>query len=216
MTKRVFDIVASALGLVLLSPLLLAVAILVKIDSDGPILFSQERVGRRFRLFRIYKFRTMVRDADVKGKAITCGNDPRITRVGTLLRRLKIDELPQLINVLRGDMSVVGPRPEVPRYVDLFRTDYQEILEIRPGITDLASIGYKDESAILGRSDNPEEEYVSRILPDKLRLAKVYLRESGFVYDLKLILVTLFMLLTRGHWPRLRETATALNGLRRP
>ena len=129
-----------------------------------------------------------------KGRTITVGNDPRITRAGRLLRATKIDELPQLINVLKGDMSFVGPRPEIRQYVELFRKDYEEILKIRPGITDLASVKYRDEAAVLEQSENPEEEYLRRVLPDKIRLAKEYIRRSSFFFDLTLILKTLLKL----------------------
>jgi lipopolysaccharide/colanic/teichoic acid biosynthesis glycosyltransferase len=192
--KRLFDIVVSLAGLVLLSPLLLLVAVLVKADSRGPIFFRQERMGRGFRSFSIYKFRTMVWDASRKGQSITVGNDPRITPAGRFLRATKIDELPQLINVLKGEMSFVGPRPEIRQYVELFRKDYEEILKIRPGITDLASVKYRDEAAILGRSENPEDEYVRRVLPEKIELAKEYLRRSSLFFDLSLIFKTLFSL----------------------
>jgi lipopolysaccharide/colanic/teichoic acid biosynthesis glycosyltransferase len=185
--KRLFDIVVSLAGLVLLLPLLLLVAVLVKADSPGPIFFRQERMGRGFRPFFIYKFRTMIWDPSGKGRTITMGNDPRITRAGWLLRATKIDELPQLINVLKGEMSFVGPRPEIPQYVELFRKDYEEILKIRPGITDLASVKYRDEAAILGRSENPEDDYVKRVLPDKITLAKEYTRRSSLLFDLTVI-----------------------------
>src|SRR3972149_8115601 len=132
----------------------------------------------------------MVQDAPRKGGPITFGNDPRVTRVGNVLRKTKIDELPQLINVLKGEMTFVGPRPEVPKYVLLFRQDYEEILKVRPGITDLASLKYRDEATILGRSENPEEEYIGRVLPDKIKLAKEYIRRSSFLFDLSLILKT--------------------------
>lgn len=148
-------------------------------------------MGRSFRPFTIYKFRTMVVDAPKLGAAITCGDDPRITRVGRLLRATKIDELPQLFNVLRGDMSFVGPRPEVRRYVEMFAEDYGEILAVRPGITDLASILYRDEAAILGRASDPHEEYVRQILPHKIRLAKEYRCKSSVLFDIGLILQTL-------------------------
>lgn len=201
--KRLLDIVASGAGLLILSPLLLLVAAAVRLDSQGPIVFAQERVGRRFRPFRIYKFRTMVDGAERTGRAICCERDPRITRVGRVLRRLKIDELPQLYNVLKGDMSLVGPRPELPAYVALFREDYRQILEVRPGITDLASIGYRNESELLARAGDPEREYVTRILPDKIRLERLYLERCGLAYDLKLIASTLLIPLTHGRWPRL-------------
>ena len=189
--KRLFDIVVALAGLVLLFPLLLLVAVLVKADSPGPIFFRQERMGRGLRPFFIYKFRTMVWDTSWKGRTLTVGDDPRITRAGRLLRATKIDELPQLINVFKGDMSFVGPRPEIPVYVELFRKDYAEILKIRPGITDLASVKYRDEAAILGRSENPEEDYVRRVLPEKIELAKEYLRRTSLFFDLALIFKTL-------------------------
>ena len=137
-SKRLFDLLIASLGTLCLSPLFIIVAILIKLDSPGPVLFRQERIGRGLRPFFIYKFRTMVQDAPQRGGEITCGDDPRITRIGRVLRQTKIDELPQLVNVLKGEMSVVGPRPEVRRYVDAYREDYQEILRVRPGITDIA------------------------------------------------------------------------------
>lgn len=194
MTKRAFDIAMASLGLLLLSPLLLLVTLLIKLDSSGPAFFRQERMGRGFRPFRLYKFRTMVPDAPHRGGPITYGADPRITRVGRILRKAKIDELPQLINVLRGEMSLVGPRPEVRQYVELFRRDYEEILTVLPGITDVASLIYRDEAEVLGRSKNPEEEYVRRVLPEKIRLSKGYLRRSSLVSDMSLILKTLLKL----------------------
>ena len=193
--KRAFDITAASVGLLLLSPLLLFVSLLIKLDSPGPALFRQERMGRGFRPFRIYKFRTMVQDAPSKGGMITFGKDPRITRVGRILRKTKIDELPQLINILRGEMSFVGPRPEVPRYVELFREDYAEILQVMPGITDLASLQYRHEAEILGHCEDPEEEYVTRVLPEKIRLAKEYLSQSSLHFDIILILKTVLRLL---------------------
>jgi lipopolysaccharide/colanic/teichoic acid biosynthesis glycosyltransferase len=191
MSKRTFDIVMSSLGLLVLSPLLLLVAFAIKLDSPGPIFFRQERIGRGFRPFFIFKFRTMAHDPSGRGPLITVGDDPRITRVGRFLRKTKIDELPQLINVLKGEMSFVGPRPELPQYVELFRKDYAEILSIRPGITDLASLKYHDEAAVLKRLENPEAEYCNRILPDKIRLSKEYVKKSSFVFDLTVILKTL-------------------------
>ncbi len=194
MSKQAFDIVVAFVGLLLLSPLLLLVALLITIDSRGPVFFRQERVGRDFRPFLIYKFRTMVQDASRKGGSITFGLDPRITRVGRLLRKTKIDELPQLINVLRGEMSFVGPRPEVWQYVELFRQDYEEILKVLPGITDLASLRYRHEAEILGRSENPEDEYVRRVLPEKIRLAKEYVRRSSLLFDVTIIFKTILTL----------------------
>jgi lipopolysaccharide/colanic/teichoic acid biosynthesis glycosyltransferase len=195
--KRLFDIVIAFGALVCLSPLFLIVAILIKLDSPGPIFFKQQRIGKRFRPFQILKFRTMVNGSASKGRSITAGNDPRITRVGWFLRKSKIDELPQLINVLRGNMTFVGPRPEVPQYVEMFRSDYEEILRIRPGITDLASLKYRDEAALLGRAENPEAEYVGRVLPDKIILGKEYIKKSSLLFDLSLIFRTFLRLFDR-------------------
>ncbi len=189
--KRGLDVIVSWVGLIALAPLFAIVAVLIKMDSAGPVFFRQERIGKRFRPFQIFKFRTMVQDAPSRGGVLTSSGDARITRIGKILRQMKIDELPQLINVLQGEMSLVGPRPEVPRYVELFRKHYEKILEVRPGITDLASLKYRDESAILARSDNPEQEYVQRILPDKLRLGEEYVRRSSLALDLMLISKTI-------------------------
>ncbi|MGA2034650.1 MAG: sugar transferase [Thermoguttaceae bacterium] len=192
--KRLLDIVVAAAGLLLLSPLWLAVACAVKLTSSGSVLFRQERMGRRFRPFLICKFRTMIQDAPRRGAQITCGADPRITPVGRFLRKTKLDELPQLFNVLNGEMSLVGPRPEVRRYVELFAGDYAEILEVRPGITDLASIKYRHEAEVLGRAADPEKEYATRILPEKIRLAKEYVRRRSLWLDLVIIFKTILAL----------------------
>ncbi|MBI4500131.1 MAG: sugar transferase [Gemmatimonadetes bacterium] len=194
MIKRALDLLLSLAGLVVLAPSLAAIAILIKLDSRGPVLFRQERVGRRFRRFRIYKFRTMVAGADRLGAALTGERDPRVTRVGRRLRHFKLDELPQLFNVVAGDMSLVGPRPEVPRYVEHFRGDYEEILTVRPGMTDLASLKYRNESATLAGGPDVEARYLATILPDKIRLGKEYLRRSGLGFDLQLVLFTMLAL----------------------
>ena len=193
--KRLLDMTAASVGLVSLAPLLLLISLLIKLDSPGPALFRQERIGRGFQPFHIYKFRTMVHDAPQKGGMITFGGDRRITRIGRVLRATKVDELPQLINILRGEMSFVGPRPEVPRYVELFHEDYAEILKVLPGITDLASLQYRHEAEILGQCENPEEEYVTRVLPEKIRLAKEYLNRSSLRFDVALILKTVLSVL---------------------
>ncbi len=193
--KRTFDILVSSLGLLFLSPLLAGVALVVKLASPGPVFFRHERMGRGGRPFYMLKFRTMIQDAPKLGGPITFGADPRITRLGNILRQTKIDELPQLINVLRGEMSLVGPRPEVRRYVETFADDYAEILRVRPGITDLASTKYRDEAAILGAAADPEEEYVRRVLPEKIRLAKEYVRRRSLRLDLAIIVGTLVHLL---------------------
>lgn len=190
MIKRTFDLVGASLGLVILSPLMLTIALLIKADAPGPVLFRQERIGRRFRPFVIYKFRSMSCDAATKGGNITSRNDPRITRVGRILRRSKLDELPQLLNVLKGDMSFVGPRPEVRRYVELFQEEYQEILTVRPGITDLASLEYQDESSLLDEGEQGGRDYVEKILPHKIQLSKQYIRHASLWLDLKVITKT--------------------------
>jgi lipopolysaccharide/colanic/teichoic acid biosynthesis glycosyltransferase len=195
--KRLFDFIAASVGLVVLSPVFLLVAIMIKLDSRGPVFFRQERIGKGFRPFRIYKFRTMVQDAPRMGSLITSGDDPRITKIGRFLRKTKIDELPQLINILKGEMSLVGPRPEVAQYVELFRHEYEEILKVRPGITDVASLKYRDESVLLGTFSNPSEEYLTRILPDKIRLAKEYVERRSVVFDITLILKTFLKLFGR-------------------
>ena len=187
--KRLFDIVVAGAGLLLLAPLFAGVAMLIKLDSPGPVFFKQKRIGRGFRPFWIYKFRTMRHDAP-ENMQLTVGADSRISRIGGFLRRSKLDELPQLFNILVGDMTLVGPRPEVPRYVEAFHRDYQEILTVRPGLTDLASLKYRDEAALLGQSADPEQEYLHRVLPDKIRLGKEYIRCSSLAFDMNLIMKT--------------------------
>ena len=192
--KRLFDIAASAIGLLLLAPVLLGIAIWIKRDSPGPVFFQQERIGRHGQPFRIYKFRSMRQDN--AGLQITVGEDARITRSGRFIRAYKLDELPQLINVLLGDMSIVGPRPEVPRYVALYPAEVRaEVLSVRPGITDLASVQYRSESTLLAQSSNPEQTYVDTILPAKLALCRQYVRERSFWLDLRIIGMTLGILL---------------------
>lgn len=193
--KRTFDIFASFFGLLILSPILIVIALLIVLTSSGGVFFRQVRVGRKGKEFRIFKFRTMVKDAESKGMQITVGNDSRVTTIGKFLRKCKLDELPQLINVLLGQMSFVGYRPEVPKYVAMY-TDYQRnILRIRPGITDLASIEYRDENEVLEQSDNPEDTYVNDVMQKKLALNIKYMQEMGFWYDLKLIFKTFLAIL---------------------
>ena len=191
MGKRAFDLFWSALGLAVLAPLLALVALAVKLEDGGPVFFRQLRIGRGGRPFRIWKFRTMVVDADRQGRAITVGRDPRITRVGHRLRNSKLDEIPQLLNVFLGEMSLVGPRPEVPRYVELYTEAQRAILALRPGITDLASIKYRNESDLLGAAENPDETYVQVLLPDKIRINLDYASEAGLWSDFLVILATL-------------------------
>jgi lipopolysaccharide/colanic/teichoic acid biosynthesis glycosyltransferase len=192
MLKRGFDIVASGVALVALLPLMLVLAILVRLDSPGPSLFRQTRVGKSFREFQLLKFRSM-RNGNC-GAELTCGQDARITRVGAFLRAFKLDELPQLWNVFCGDMSLVGPRPEMPMFVERFRPDYDEILSVRPGITDPASIRYRSEAEILGSTPNPMNYYAEVILPDKLGISKAYLRSASFWTDISLIFRTIAVL----------------------
>lgn len=197
MPKRLFDLCCAAAGLVLLVPVLAAVALWVVWDSPGPALFRQQRVGRAGRLFHIVKFRTMHPRAETAGPPLTVGADGRITRAGHWLRRTKIDELPQLFNVLLGHMSLVGPRPEVPRYVALYPDDLRTlVLSVRPGITDRASIEFRDESTLLGQSSDPERTYVEQILPIKLRYGADYARSHTLRGDLAIILRTLAALWT--------------------
>ncbi len=199
MVKRLFDITAAALALLLLLPCFLVVAAIIKIDSEGPTLFKQERMGRDFRPFLIYKFRTMVKDAPRLGRPITVGEDRRITRIGRYLRRFKLDELPQLINVIKGDMSLVGPRPELRRYVEAFREDYRQILTIRPGLTDFASLKFIDEARELAAAADPETAYHQRILPVKIALAKQYVNEQSLRLDFLLLARTFTKLLGGKH-----------------
>jgi len=185
--KRWVDLTASFAGLLLLSPLLIVLALLVKLSSPGPVLYRQKRVGQAGKCFSIAKFRSMYADADKNGLSITSTRDPRITPIGRTLRRLKLDELPQLWNVLRGDMSLVGPRPEVPSYVESYSPIQRQVLLLRPGITDPASIIYREEENLLGSQLDPERYYREIVLPDKLRLNLDYLRRLSFSYDLSLI-----------------------------
>ena len=189
--KRIFDIVCSGLGLIILSPFLLFVAIKIKSGSDGPVFFKQIRVGEKGKEFKILKFRTMVVDAEKLGRQITVGNDNRITKIGAFLRKYKIDELPQLINVFKGDMSLVGPRPEVPRYVNMYTEEQRKVLDVKPGITDLASIRYRDENELLGQAENPDEFYINTIMPDKLALNMEYINKSNIFLDIYIILQTI-------------------------
>lgn len=196
MAKRLFDLLGAAVALLLLAPLLLAVALLIKLDSRGPVFFRQERVGRFGRPFHIHKFRTMVADAPQRGPALTIGADPRITRCGAWLRRTRLDELPQLIDVLQGHMSLVGPRPEVPRYVQHYPPGLRErALAVRPGITDPSSLAFIDEAELLARAADPEREYVERILPRKLQAAADYAARANLWTDLQVIARTLRVLL---------------------
>ena len=188
--KRLFDIVASGFGLLILSPLLLLVAIWIKLDSEGPVFFRQVRVGRYNKDFRIFKFRSMRVGSD-KGSLVTIGGrDPRVTRSGYFIRKFKIDELPQLINVLIGDMSLVGPRPEVRHYVNYWTEEQMHVLDVRPGITDPASIKYRNENELLENANNPEKFYIEVIMQEKIGLYLHYVKNASLGYDIKLIFQT--------------------------
>ena len=198
MCKRGFDLLLAAAGLLLLSPLVLVVALCIRLDSPGPVFFRQERVGRGGRLFRIHKFRTMVADAPARGPGLTIGADPRVTRVGRWLRRTKIDELAQLLDVLAGQMSLVGPRPELPRYVALYPPLLRDqLLGVRPGITDPASLKYADEASLLAAAADPEREYTQVLLPAKLQASADYLRSATLASDMAVLARTAALLFGR-------------------
>lgn len=198
MAKRVFDLLGASLALLLLSPLMLAIALAIKLDSRGPVFFRQLRVGRHGVLFRIRKFRSMVADAPQRGPALTVGDDARVTRLGRWLRRTRLDELPQLFDVLAGHMSLVGPRPEVPMYVAHYPARLRErALSVRPGITDPSSLLYLDEAALLARAADPEREYIEVILPRKLQCAADYAARASLRSDLGVLLRTLRLLMQR-------------------
>jgi len=192
--KRTFDIITSLSGLVLLSPLIFFLIIFIKFDSPGPAFYRGERVGRFGKTFRIFKFRTMVADAEKLGGPSTASDDSRITGVGKFLRKYKLDELPQLVNVLKGDMSIVGPRPEVLMEVETYTKEERRILEVRPGITDWASLTFHNEGEILKGSPDPHQVYREEIKPEKMRLALKYVDERSFLTDIKIILETLLTL----------------------
>jgi lipopolysaccharide/colanic/teichoic acid biosynthesis glycosyltransferase len=187
MLKRFFDIAVSSVSLVILSPVLLLLAIAVAADSKGGVFYRQQRIGKNGKVFGIFKFRTMHPRSDAKGLLTVGGRDPRITRCGFFLRKYKLDELPQLLNVLIGHMSLVGPRPEVKKYVDLYTAEQLKVLSVRPGITDYASLEYFRENDLLANAENPEKTYIEEILPAKLKLNARYINEAGLVTDLKII-----------------------------
>lgn len=190
MLKRIFDITLSLFGLIILLPFMLIIAILIKIDSKGPVFFKQIRVTKNGKEFKIFKYRTMRVGSD-KYSQITVGKDDRITKIGSFLRKYKLDEIPQLINVLIGDMSLVGPRPEVPKYVALYTDEQKEILKVRAGITDYASIEFSDENDLLASEEEPEKAYIEKIMPKKIELNKKYLSKISILTDIKIILLTI-------------------------
>jgi putative undecaprenyl-phosphate galactose phosphotransferase len=187
---RFFDFILSLVGLVVLAPIFIVLAIWIKIDSNGPVFYKQVRVGQNGIDFGLFKFRSMVVDADKKGLITVGGRDPRITRSGYFIRKYKLDELPQLINVLLGDMSLVGPRPEVRKYVELYTDEQQKVLSVKPGITDYASIEYMDENEILGKSNDPEKTYIEEIMPEKIKYNMKYINNKNLFEYFKIILLT--------------------------
>lgn len=189
--KRLFDLVLSICGILFLLPFFIIVSILIKLDSDGDIIFKQTRVTKDGKEFKIFKFRTMRPNTEKQGQ-ITIGADNRITSIGSFLRKTKLDELPQLFNIVMGDMSFVGPRPEVPKYVRMYTKDQKEILKVRAGITDYASIYFSNESEILGKEKEPEKFYIEKIMPYKIELNKKYIKEAGLITDIKIIFLTIF------------------------
>ncbi|MFY0714360.1 sugar transferase [Seonamhaeicola sp. NFXS20] len=197
MLKRGFDVVFSIIGLIALFPILLLTSILIKLDSKGPVLFIQGRVGKNNKDFNIYKFRTMRVSSEKKG-LLTIGNkDTRVTKIGYFLRRYKIDEFPQLINILKGDMSFVGPRPELRHYVNFYSEDDMKIFCVRPGITGLASLKYRNEVELLKAADDPEHFFIHTIIPDKLRYNKMYIEKQNFWFDIKLIALTIIKVIAK-------------------
>ncbi|MES2284816.1 MAG: sugar transferase [Bacteroidota bacterium] len=191
MLKRIFDIFFSFIGLVILLPFFIIIALLIVIDSPGGVFYKQARVGKNNIDFYLFKFRSMRTGADKKGLLTVGGRDSRITRMGYFIRKYKIDELPQLLNVFLGDMSLVGPRPEVRKYVDLYNEKQKMVLSVKPGITDYASIEYSNENELLGKAENPEQVYIEEIMPAKLKLNLKYIDEQGLITDLKIIFKTI-------------------------
>ena len=193
--KRIFDILVSFISLVLLSPILIIVAIIIKLGSKGPVLYKQLRVGLNGKPFYIYKFRTMQVNADKKGLLITGADDPRLTRVGSFLRKIKIDEIPQLFNVLKGEMSIVGPRPEVLEYVKLYTNEQKRVLTVKPGMTDPATVYFRNEEKLLAKANDKESFYINEIIPVKLRLYLQYIDNMSLTYDIKLIFLEFFAII---------------------
>lgn len=209
MLKRTFDVFCAGAALLVFSPALVALAVTIKLSSSGPVFYRGLRVGRGGVPFRIFKFRSMVVDAEKVGGSSTADDDPRITGVGRLLRKTKLDELPQLLNVLIGDMSLVGPRPEVTHYVDMYTEEEKEILTVRPGITDWASLWNPDEGAVLAGSDDPERDYLEKIRPQKLKWQLEYVRRRSFWIDLRIIAQTIRTVVGRSTPPALLDTRAA-------
>ena len=201
---RLFDFITVSIGFLFLSPLFIVIMILIKIFSPGPIFYHQQRIGRNGKLFRLYKFRSMVAYAERLGTSVTTRKDPRITRIGRFLRKTKLDELPQLWNVLKGDMSLVGPRPDVPEIVQKYTPEMKRIFQIRPGITSVATLHLRDEEAILARVHDPDRFYEDVLVPLKVKLSMEHVDRNSFAFDLKILFQTIWML-TLGRWWPIKE-----------
>lgn len=195
--KRIFDVVVSLIALIVLSPIILIIAIAIKLDSPGPVVFKQERITKHGKTFKIYKFRTMLVNAEQLGSQVTVDNDPRITRTGKVLRKYRLDEFLQLINILKGEMSFVGTRPEVRKYVDAYSDEMYATLLLPAGVTSLASIKYKDEDTLLSNTDNVDDTYINEILPEKMRYNLEYIRNFSFFYDIKIMIMTVFAVIKK-------------------
>jgi lipopolysaccharide/colanic/teichoic acid biosynthesis glycosyltransferase len=216
MLKRTFDVLAASLGLMIFSPILASLAVAIKLNSTGPVFYRGLRVGLHGRPFRIFKFRSMVVDAETRGGSSTADGDPRVTAIGRMLRKTKLDEVPQLLNVLTGEMSFVGPRPEVQHYVDMYTEAEKAILTVRPGITDWASLWNADEGAVLAGSDDPERTYLERIRPQKLRWQLEYVRRRSLLVDMRILAQTMAAVVWRRTPPALADIQSALpKGIRR-
>ena len=189
--KRLFDVIASVIVGLLLLPIFIIIAILIKTSSKGSIFYTQKRVGKNFKIFNIYKFRTMVENADKIGPSVTSGDDPRITKIGKFLRKTKFDEFPQLINVIKGDMSLVGPRPELMKFVQWKMKEYKTVLSVRPGFTDNAGLAYIDEERIMEQYEDKEKAYIDIVLPEKIKLYQLYIKNINFFRDIELLLKTI-------------------------
>lgn len=190
MGKRLLDLLGSTVGLLIFSPILIILAIAIKLDSKGPVFYMQERIGKGGLPFKLFKFRSMYTGADKKGLLTVGGKDNRVTKVGYFIRKYKFDEIPQFLNVFFGDMSLVGPRPEVKKYTDLYNSEQREVLNVKPGMTDYASIEYRNENDVLAASADPEKTYIEEIMPHKLELNKKYISEAGLFTDIKILFIT--------------------------
>lgn len=203
--KRVFDILVSGLGILVFAPLMVVIVVTIRLTSQGPALYRQRRTGLHENIFSVYKFRTMVNKADTLGTSVTTGKDPRITPIGRVLRKTKLDELPQLFNVLKGDMSFIGPRPDVPEITEKYTPEMKQVFAVRPGITSLATLHFRDEEEVLAQVDDPDRFYEEAVVPLKVELAKEHARRNSLLFDLKILLQTVWALTPPGKWWPVKE-----------